>query len=53
MKKKFQDRQILIDLLQNYLKETKSKQTPSFTNYTTDELIKCFYLYKIPLPIIP
>ena len=49
MKKKL-EKQILISLLQNYLKQTNSKQSPAFDTYTNDELIKCFYLYHLPLP---
>ena len=52
MKKKIQEKEILISLLQNYLKQIKSKQTPSFETYTNEELVKCFYIYKIPLPNI-
>ena len=52
MKKKDEEKQILISLLQNYLTEIKSKQKPCFETYTIEELIKCFHLYQIPLPKI-
>ena len=52
MKKKFEEKQILISLLQNHLKQTKSKQKPAFETYSNEELIKCFYIYKLPLPVI-
>jgi len=53
MKKKVQEKEILINMLQNYLKQINSKQTPSFETYSNDELIKCFYVYKLPLPVLP
>ena len=52
MKKKFEEKQILISLLQNHLKKTKSKQKSAFETYSNEELIKCFYIYKLPLPVI-
>ena len=49
MKKKYDEAE-LIKLLRNHLKKTNSKQNPCFENYTLNELLKCFYLYKLPFP---
>ena len=50
MKKKY-DEIDLINILRNYLKKINSKQSPRFENYSLNELLKCFYLYNLPLPI--
>ena len=51
MKKKYDEKELII-LLRNYLKQIKSRQNPCFESYSLSELIKCFYLYKLPLPTI-
>ena len=51
MKKKYDEIE-LIKVLRNYLKKINSKQNPCFENYRLNELVKCFYLYQIPFPII-
>ena len=47
MKKKLYEREVLIDLLRDYLLLTESKQKPKFETYTIAELLKCCFLFDI------
>ena len=47
MVKKTYDEDKIIQMLNDYLKEKKSKQKPKFETYSIQELLKCCRLYNI------